>query len=172
MTKEKQSVGDVRRNGFNPSRTYAIPMYRCTLVKERTTIRLPNEYAKLGTFEQVAKALHYLTDDSPTELMVLFFLDGNNNLVGAEIIAKGGMHGCAVRCCDVLRSALISGASAFVVGHNHPSGNPSPSSEDIVMTVNLTDAAESVAMPFLDHVVVSRGKPAESVFTVMKGRNQ
>jgi len=149
------------------SRTYVVPMYRCTLVKERTTIRLPIEYGKVGSFEQVAKALHYLTDDSPTELMVLFFLDGNNNLVGAEIIAKGGMHGCAVRCCDVLRSALISGASAFVVGHNHPSGNPMPSSEDIIMTVNLTGAAESIGMPFLDHVIVSRGQPAMSVFTLI-----
>ncbi len=101
--------------------------------------------------------MHFLTDDSPTELMVLFFLDGRNRLVGSEIIAKGGQHGCAIHARDILRSALVSGCSAYIVGHNHPSGDPKPSTEDLEMTAALLAASKAVGLPLLDHIVSARG---------------
>lgn len=148
--------------------TYKIPLYRCLMVKDRNFMRVPVEATtaegSLQSYDQVRKALHFLTDDSPTELMVLFFLDGRNRLIGGEIVAKGGQHGCALRARDILRSALVSGASGFVIGHNHPSGDPKPSVEDITMTTTLIAAAEAVGLPFLDHVIVARGGRDNSLF--------
>jgi DNA repair protein RadC len=147
--------------------TYKIPIYRCSMVKDRNVIRLPVGVGAgvgcMGNVEQVAQALHFLTDDSPTEVMVLFFLDGQNRLVGSEIVAKGGQHGCAVVARDILRSALVSGCSAFIVGHNHPSGDPTPSTEDLDMTASLLTAAKAIGLPFLDHIVVARNDKHRSI---------
>jgi DNA repair protein RadC len=137
------------------------------MVKDRNFIKLPvgvgkNE-GKMSNYEESASALHYLTDDSPTELMVMFFLNGQNGITGAEIIAKGGRHGCAVTAADILRSALISNASGIIIGHNHPSGDPVPSAEDIEMTIRLMKACDTIGLTLLDHIVVARDGKDKSV---------
>lgn len=90
------------------------------------------------------------------ELWVLA-LDGRGGLRGARCVGRGGLHGVSVRGPDVLRAALRLGASAFVLVHNHPSGDATPSAEDRAFTTRIHDAAEAVGLPLIDHVVVSRG---------------
>jgi DNA repair protein RadC len=86
----------------------------------------------------------------------LLVLDGRNGLLSASRIAQGGLHGCALTPRDVLRPALRAGGSAIVLVHNHPSGDPSPSPEDVRMTEALALASEVVGLELLDHVVVAR----------------
>ncbi len=86
----------------------------------------------------------------------LLGLDGAGGLVQAERVGQGGLHGCSLLPRDVLRPAIRSGASAIILVHNHPSGDPSPSSDDLAMTQALRRAAESVGTPLLDHVIVAR----------------
>ncbi|HEY1535151.1 MAG TPA: JAB domain-containing protein, partial [Polyangiaceae bacterium] len=83
-------------------------------------------------------------------------LDGKYGLKSARRIAQGGLHGCALLTRDVLSPALRDGASAIVLVHNHPSGDPTPSPEDIAMTRAVRVAGELVGIPLIDHVVVSR----------------
>jgi len=87
-------------------------------------------------------------------------LDGRNGLRGAHRVGQGGLHGCALLPRDVLRPALRDGASAIVMLHNHPSGDPSPSVDDIHMTRALAAAANVVGVTLLDHVVVARSGAA------------
>jgi DNA repair protein RadC len=87
----------------------------------------------------------------------LLGLDGRNALKAARRIAQGGQHGCALTTRDVLGPALRDAASAIVLVHNHPSGDPQPSSEDIGMTRALSRACAVVGVPLLDHVIVARG---------------
>jgi DNA repair protein RadC len=61
-----------------------------------------------------------------------------------------------VRAADPLRLALRAAASGFVLVHNHPSGDPTPSAEDVTFTRRVADAASVVGVPLLDHVVVAR----------------
>jgi DNA repair protein RadC len=89
------------------------------------------------------------------ELWVLA-LDGNNRLRAARRVASGGLHGMFVGARDPLRAALREGASAFVLVHNHPSGDPTPSAEDIAFTAKVARAARIVSTPLLDHVIVTR----------------
>jgi DNA repair protein RadC len=90
----------------------------------------------------------------------LLTLDGRNGLLGATRIAQGGLHGCALTPRDVLRPAVRDGASAIVLIHNHPSGDPNPSEEDLRMTEALAVACEVVGLELLDHVIVARGGAA------------
>lgn len=93
----------------------------------------------------------------------LLTLDGQNALKSSRRIAQGGAHGCALTTRDVLSPALRDAASAIVLVHNHPSGDPTPSPEDVQMTRAVAAACEVVGVPLLDHVVVARGG-ASSLF--------
>jgi DNA repair protein RadC len=93
----------------------------------------------------------------------LLALDGQNALKSARRIAQGGAHGCALTTRDVLAPALRDGASAIVLVHNHPSGDPEPSPEDVTMTRALAAACDVVGVPLFDHVVIARGG-ASSLF--------
>jgi DNA repair protein RadC len=90
------------------------------------------------------------------EELWMLALDGNNRLRAARRVASGGLHGMYVSARDPLRFALREGASAFILVHNHPSGDATPSREDITFTASLAAAARVVSTPLLDHVVVAR----------------
>jgi DNA repair protein RadC len=86
--------------------------------------------------------------------MLAVGLDGKSHFLAEVEIAAGGSHGLAVRPRDVLRPLLRAGASAFILLHNHPSGDPTPSKEDVAMTRLVAECAASVDVPFVDHVIV------------------
>jgi len=89
------------------------------------------------------------------ELWVLA-LDGRHGLRAARRVASGGIHGLHVTARDPLRIALRAAASAFVLVHNHPSGDPTPSDEDLAFTRAVVEGAAAIGTPLLDHVVVAR----------------
>jgi DNA repair protein RadC len=82
-------------------------------------------------------------------------VDGRGRLRGARCIARGGLNGASTRVSDPLRAALRLDASAFVLVHNHPSGDPTPSAEDLAVTQAVAAAADVIGVPLLDHVVVA-----------------
>jgi DNA repair protein RadC len=71
-------------------------------------------------------------------------------------VARGGLHGCGLLPADVLRPVLRSATSAFILVHNHPSGDPTPSRDDVLMTRALQQACLTVGVTLVDHVIVSR----------------
>jgi DNA repair protein RadC len=83
-------------------------------------------------------------------------LDGRHGLRAARRVASGGIHGLHVAPRDTLRVALREAASAIVLVHNHPSGDPSASSEDVAFTNAVAEAARVVGVPLLDHVIIAR----------------
>jgi DNA repair protein RadC len=89
------------------------------------------------------------------ELWILA-LDGRHGLRAARRVASGGIHGLHVAPRDALRIAVREAASAIVLVHNHPSGDPAASSEDVAFTHAVADAARIVGTPLLDHVIVAR----------------
>jgi DNA repair protein RadC len=90
------------------------------------------------------------------EELWMLALDGRSRLRAARCVAKGGLHGIGVQVADPLRYALRTGATGFVLVHNHPSGDPTPSPQDITFTREIARAAGVVGVPLLDHVVVTR----------------
>ncbi len=99
------------------------------------------------------------------EELWLLALDGKNGLRAARCLARGGMHGLSLAPKDVLVAALREGARSFILVHNHPSGDPTPSEDDVVFTREVAEAAAIVGAPLLDHVVVGRCGFASVPFT-------
>ena len=91
------------------------------------------------------------------EELWLLSLDGHHGLRAARRVATGGLHGVHLAASDPLRVALREGASGFVLVHNHPSGEPWPSEQDVLFTRRVAAAADQVGTPLLDHVIVARG---------------
>lgn len=89
------------------------------------------------------------------EELWLLSLDGRHGLRSARCIAQGGLHGVRLAVRDVLGAGLQDAAAAVILVHNHPSGDPMPSCEDLELTQKVALAGDSMDMPLLDHVIVS-----------------
>ena len=87
------------------------------------------------------------------EVMGALFLDVRHRLIEAREIFRGTISRCSVEPRSILRTALELGAASFVLFHTHPSGDSSPSVEDQVFTERLQQAAETVGVRFVDHVI-------------------
>jgi DNA repair protein RadC len=90
------------------------------------------------------------------EELWMLAVDGRGHLRAARCVARGGLHGASTRAVDPVRAALRVDATAFVLVHNHPSGDPTPSGEDIVLTEHVANVAAIAQVPLLDHVIVAR----------------
>jgi DNA repair protein RadC len=90
----------------------------------------------------------------PTEQIWVLAIDGSNRLICRRRVAEGGQHGCAIQARDVLRVVIALGASAFVLVHNHPGGDPSPSPQDLELTQKLAAASACVGIALIDHVII------------------
>ncbi|MGO8998023.1 MAG: JAB domain-containing protein [Polyangiaceae bacterium] len=119
-------------------------------VARQTDARFPSSSAVDGWARPRLAALDH------EELWALI-LDGHQGLRAARRVASGGLHGLHIGARDPLRFVLRDGGSAFVLVHNHPSGDPAPSPEDVRFTEEVARAADIVGVPLLDHVIVARG---------------
>jgi DNA repair protein RadC len=95
-----------------------------------------------------------------TEQFRILFLDRKNALIADELQQQGTVDHTPVYPREVLKRALELGASALIMVHNHPSGDPAPSRADIDMTRQVRDAAKAVGIALHDHIVVGNGRHA------------
>ena len=99
------------------------------------------------------------------EVMFAIALDGKHRVIEEIMVATGSSQAIALTAGDVLRPLIRAGARGFVLVHNHPSGDPSPSAEDLHFTHALAAAATIVGITFVDHVIVGgRGGGFTSLF--------
>ncbi|MFV3131119.1 RadC family protein [Niveispirillum sp. KHB5.9] len=93
----------------------------------------------------------------PVEQFRLLFLDRKNTLIGDEVQQRGTIDHTPVYPREVVRRALELGASAVILVHNHPSGDPTPSRADLDMTKQIVTAATALGVVIHDHVIIGKG---------------
>ena len=86
----------------------------------------------------------------------ILLLDRSNRVMSMCQISKGGVSGTVVDLKIVFVAAIQGRASSIILAHNHPSGDPKPSREDIAVTDRLTDVGKTVGIDVLDHIVMGR----------------
>lgn len=91
------------------------------------------------------------------EQFVVLLLNTKNKIVGTEIISEGTLNNSVVHAREVYKPALLQNAAAIIVAHNHPSGEPQPSSEDIKVTRMLSESGKILGIPLLDHLIIGDG---------------
>ena len=106
--------------------------------------------------EDVASYLRPTIAHLPQEQLRVLWLDTRNQVIGQHMAHQGTGNAAPVRAADVFRPAMAAGATAIIIAHNHPSGDPTPSHEDINITKLLRKAGNELGIELLDHVVVGR----------------
>lgn len=131
--------------------TKLVELYRLTLRRECVCEASP---ARITDADQTERVLRTMLDGYDREAFVAISLDGRNRVIGAEIVSIGSLGSSIVHPREVFKAAIVAGAAALVVGHNHPSGDPSPSTEDVRITERLRRGGELLGIPLLDHVII------------------
>lgn len=114
----------------------------------------------LRSSEDVARFARpiYDTMDADKEHFVLLVLNNKNKLVGFKVISTGSLTASLVHPREVFTAALELRAAAVIFLHNHPSGDPAPSPEDIDITKRLKECADLLGIRCLDHIVLGQDR--------------
>ena len=91
----------------------------------------------------------------PVEVFMVISIDVRNGFLGMSEVARGTVCGVEVHPREVFRPAIRLSAAGIIIAHNHPSGDPTPSPEDIQLTKRIRECGSMVGIPVIDHVVVA-----------------
>lgn len=114
----------------------------------------------LANFDAVVDYLHARLAHELTEEFRVLFLNARNILIRDEALGTGTVNQAPVYPREIVKRALELQASAIILVHNHPSGDPTPSRDDVQMTRNVVEAAKPVGIAVHDHLVIARSSHA------------
>lgn len=139
------------RRPKKPREGVPISQYSVRLVKGKTRYYAASRINDADALARIARAeLGHL----PHEEVIIIGISGQNEPLGVVKIAQGGISAAGVAPNDIIRSLAIMGATAFFIAHNHPSGDPQPSRDDIALTNSLKATTECAGFHLLDHLIV------------------
>jgi len=107
--------------------------------------------------QQVADAARAFLGGTDREHMLCLLLDGKNRISSITEVSVGSLNQTIVHPREVFKPAILANSAAVILVHNHPSGDPAPSSEDISITRRLREAGEILGIKVLDHIIVGDG---------------
>jgi DNA repair protein RadC len=130
-----------------------LPVYSTRLVRE-ATVTFPERYHVRSPADTALILQDYFRDKDREELVAVL-LDTARTVIGLARISVGGIQSSIVEPVQVFKAAILANATAVVLAHNHPSGNPEPSREDVAVTKKMLKAGEALGIPVLDHLIVT-----------------
>jgi DNA repair protein RadC len=120
----------------------------------RTLTRAPSARLQIRSPREAAAHLMPAFGSRPVEQLGVMLLDTKHRVMRTAIVAVGALNATIVLPRDVYREAMLAGAAAIVVFHNHPSGDPCPSPEDVEFTRHLAAAGTLLGIDLMDHIVL------------------
>ncbi|MXZ91013.1 MAG: DNA repair protein RadC [Chloroflexi bacterium] len=93
--------------------------------------------------------------DLAQEQLRVLLLNVRNGVIGQRVIYQGNVNSSAVRPAEVFRTAIIESAPSIVISHNHPSGDPTPSPEDVKITRELVEGGKLLDIAVMDHLIIA-----------------
>lgn len=147
--------GSLQRRGLGEAKAASL-LAAVELARRAARAELPDR-VPLGNPEAVARYLLLRYAERDQEVMGALFLDVRNRLLGEAELFRGTIARAAVEPRAILKQALLRSAAGVLLFHTHPSGDPSPSPEDLAFTRRLADAGELLGVRLLDHLVLGAG---------------
>jgi DNA repair protein RadC len=127
---------------------------------QEAALRMTREQAMerpvIASWEKLLSYCRVAMAEEPVEQFRLLFLDRKNKLIADEAQGRGTVDHTPVYPREVVKRALDLGASAVILVHNHPSGDPTPSKADVQMTKAIVEAAKPLGIQVHDHVIIAR----------------
>ena len=110
--------------------------------------------SSLSDPDEAAEWFREFIVNSPQEKMAAIYVDTRNRPIGWSVLFVGTINRAAVDPKPILQMGLLLNAAGFFLAHNHPSGDPSPSAEDLAFTRRLSDAGEVIGIRLIDHLII------------------
>lgn len=122
-----------------------------------TTISYP-EYSeipkkKITSPAEFFELFHPIMKEEPREVFLVSWLSSCNKILGFEIVTQGTLSSSVVDPRSVFRTAIVANCANIIIAHNHPSGNPEPSNEDIAITKRLVEIGKIIEINVFDHII-------------------
>jgi DNA repair protein RadC len=134
------------------------PSIAALKIAEATALRLLETRIEkqpvLSSWHALGDYLHATMAHRRTEEVRILFLNAKNMLIANEALWQGSVDEASVHVREVIARAIALGATALIIVHNHPSGDPTPSSQDIRLTRDLIEAGRHMKITVHDHVIV------------------
>jgi DNA repair protein RadC len=127
-------------------------------LSRRLRARPPGRRTSLGSPAEVYAAFAPLMEDLRREVFRIILLDAKNGLLRDLVISEGTLSATLVHPREVFKPAILESAASVILLHNHPSGDPTPSREDLRLTRQLVEAGRLLDFPVHDHVVIGHGR--------------
>lgn len=130
-----------------------VPLYSSRLVRETTV-----DFDDLAETKSPAMLFSFLRpyfESCDREELVVVLLNTATRVIGLVPVSTGGLNSSILEPRFIFKAAILANAASVVVAHNHPSGNPEPSEQDIAVTKMLVEAGEVLGIPVHDHLIVT-----------------
>jgi len=152
-TKEELTAG---HSGLGPAKTAQLKA--ALELGHRLALASQEQPLHVGGAEDVAGLLMLHMAELEQEQLRLVLLNTKHDVIGWPVVYTGGLRTAVVRVGEVFREPIRHNASAMIVAHNHPSGDPTPSPEDVRLTQELVQMGKQLDIDVIDHLVIGRGR--------------
>jgi DNA repair protein RadC len=149
------SADTLRREGLSDAAVAALKIAGAAALRLLET-RI-EERPLLSSWDALEQYLHAAMAHKRVEEVRILFLNAKNALIANEALWQGSVDEASVHVREVIARAIALGATALIIVHNHPSGDPTPSSQDLRLTRELIDAGRHMKVTVHDHVIVGAG---------------
>ncbi len=139
-------------HGMGPAK--AVTIKAALELGRRLLLEEPEERAQVRSPEDVAAMLQIRMGLLEREELHVVLLNTKNHVLGTRVVYKGSLNSSMIRTAEVFRDAIKENAAAVIIAHNHPSGDPTPSPEDVRVTRDLAAAGKLLDIEVLDHLVI------------------
>src|SRR3989344_8807208 len=116
-----------------------------------------NPINKISRAQDVFDLFHERLKDKKQEEFYVLMLNSKNNIIKEQFIYKGTLNATIIEPREIFKEALKNSAAKIILIHNHPSGDPSPSKEDVDITKKIKEAGQIVDIKVLDHIIIGNG---------------
>lgn len=131
------------------------PVFSREVIREDMPVYLPS--GQYCSPQQIYELFRNLSVESK-EHFICLHMDAKNRIICMDRVSVGSLNQSIVHVREVMKSVLLSSASSIVLIHNHPSGDPQPSNEDMAITRRLKEAGDLLGTPVLDHIIIGEGR--------------
>jgi DNA repair protein RadC len=145
-----------RQHGMGPAK--AAQLLAAIELGRRIRLETIDEKAAIHSPADAAAIVEYEMADFAQEHLWVIDLDTRNRLIAVDRLYQGSLNSSTVRVGELFRGAIQKNAAAIILVHNHPSGDPTPSPEDVNLTRTAVQAGKMLDIDVLDHLVIGRGR--------------
>ena len=145
-----------KEHGMGPAKTAQV--LAALELGRRLMAEPPDEHLQIRAPGDASVLLLPMLGHQVQEHFVVLYLDTRNRVIDQETLYKGSLNTSLVRIAEVFRGAVRRNCLSIIVAHNHPSGDPSPSPEDVALTRRLIEAGKLLEISVLDHLVVGQNR--------------